>query len=163
MSENTFKCKFCDSDEDLHWEQPYKKGNKPVRALDGKAHDCKKNKKKPEISATTSPTKKYDRNKQRSYDKNLPYKIGDLATPESPTYDLCGRCNNGTLLEVCSNEKCAWCLKKLRCFCPKCGGHPAVTLVGNSPESRLKIAGNELLPHREITNPNEELMKKFSK
>jgi len=36
------KCnrKGCSNDEELHWTQPHKDGNVPVRLLDGKKHYC---------------------------------------------------------------------------------------------------------------------------
>lgn len=36
-------CKYCTSNEDLRWPEPYVKGNRPVRELDGKPHICKEN------------------------------------------------------------------------------------------------------------------------
>lgn len=39
------KCKFCTLNEDLVWPEPYVKGCRPVRALDGKPHICLNNKK----------------------------------------------------------------------------------------------------------------------
>lgn len=45
------KCRYCDSPEELIWPQPYKKGDKPIRELDGKPHICQ-NKKPQEISAS---------------------------------------------------------------------------------------------------------------
>jgi hypothetical protein len=46
------KCRRCDSEEELVWNQPYKKGDFPVRGLDGKPHECRNNRQS-EISSST--------------------------------------------------------------------------------------------------------------
>ena len=33
-------CKRCKDPEELEWKQPYKKGDLPVRKIDGKSHIC---------------------------------------------------------------------------------------------------------------------------
>ncbi|UVF62209.1 hypothetical protein [Nitrososphaeria virus YSH_1032793] len=38
------KCRKCTSEEELTWNTPYKKGDLPVRELDGKPHNCLNNK-----------------------------------------------------------------------------------------------------------------------
>ena len=37
------KCNRCTKEEELAWPQPYHKGDKPIRVLDGKPHVCLSN------------------------------------------------------------------------------------------------------------------------
>lgn len=37
------RCNRCVSEEDLKWPNPYIKGSKPIRTLDGKPHVCMEN------------------------------------------------------------------------------------------------------------------------
>lgn len=55
------KCRFCTSDEELHFKQPYHKGDRPIRTLDGRDHICSNN--KPQENTGTSIKEIYDRNK----------------------------------------------------------------------------------------------------
>jgi len=55
------KCRYCQSEEDLHFKQPYRKGDRPVRAIDGKPHICKND--KPQENMGTSVKERYDPNK----------------------------------------------------------------------------------------------------
>ena len=55
------KCRYCNSDEDLHFQQPYRKGDRPVRVIDGKKHICKHDKQ--EENTGMSVKERYDPNK----------------------------------------------------------------------------------------------------
>lgn len=55
------KCRYCNADEELKWLEPYVKGNRPVRALDGKPHICKND--KPQENIGTSVKEKYSSEK----------------------------------------------------------------------------------------------------
>jgi len=102
----TFKCKYCDSDDELHFEQPYKKGNRPVRALDGQNHKCKQNA-NPQIGETKKKVWKNDRT-QFIYNREGKFKFGcDAPKEKTPTFRLCGNCKDGTeVFQYLSEEAC---------------------------------------------------------
>jgi len=130
----TFKCKYCDSDDELHFEQPYKKGNRPVRALDGQNHKCKQNA-NPQIGETKKKVWKNDRT-QFIYNREGKFKFGcDAPKEKTPTFRLCGNCKDGTeVFQYLSEEACQCKLlgfHTCQSYCPICRKHPNTIYITN--------------------------------
>ncbi len=147
----TFRCKYCYSQEDLWFAPHWKKGDKPVRALDGRPHRCRKDRKTEII--VTKKTWKNDR-REFYHDRTTKNKPQGwyLEVHDKPRFNLCGKCK--TVLEIKSfdyekisspenREKthresgciCVlvgknWCER----FCPKCQEHPQIIHVTSSSE-----------------------------
>ena len=138
-----FKCKFCNSDEDLHFKQPYKKGDRPVRELDGEKHECKKDKVEELSPSSLLPRSTYKKGQAGGYDRTQQihsrigaYKFGCDA-PKEPytTFRLCGICRDGTeIFQFLSDERCTCKISGyMTCqeYCPVCRKHPNVIYITN--------------------------------
>lgn len=68
------KCRKCTSDEELIWNTPYKKGDLPVREIDGKPHNCLNNKVE-EISSSNRLSKFVGSNEKQYYPDGVTEKL----------------------------------------------------------------------------------------
>ena len=144
-----FKCRYCYSEESLYFAPDWKKGDRPVRAIDGRPHRCRKDKVQ-EISSSVRTKKKY-KNDRREFvhSRELSKKPKDwlLNIPQTETYRKCGKC--GTELttqtwnynDINTTERRREFVKKTGCqcvilnknwcdeFCSKCKKHPHIIMV----------------------------------
>jgi len=137
----SFKCKYCNSIEDLIYPLNWRKGKKLVNEHTGEPHNCKRDK----VSSSGQNVWKKSRNAVFYHGRSgegTAYKFGCDAPPNTPTHYVCGKCgteleeHSYEYLEINSTERreklfqktgCNCILIGLNCcsrFCQKCSQHP---------------------------------------